>query len=175
MNTWFLSSSYQPLCYHRGSNWGSSTRGTALTRYVFIGCYDSGNNPDSNACRFKVCLNPSKTEPGLVMWWSMQQLTLFHILTWRLWNLCSFNLFKLLFHLCYNLIIHTLNSALEHKHALLCFCTHFTKPFVTGVKLILNGSLHCSLYFQWPYTTRGISDNFEVLALLLTFELLTTL
>lgn len=60
-----------PLCYHRGSNWGSSTRGTALTRYVFIGCYDSGNNPDSNACRFKVCLNPSKTEPGLVMWWSM--------------------------------------------------------------------------------------------------------
>ena len=38
-------------CYHLGSNWGSSTRGTALTRYVFIGCCDSGNNPDSNACR----------------------------------------------------------------------------------------------------------------------------
>jgi hypothetical protein len=39
------------VCYHRGSNWGFSTRGTALTRYVFIECYDSGNNSDSNACR----------------------------------------------------------------------------------------------------------------------------
>ena len=37
--------------YHRGSNCGSSTRGTAHTRYVFIGCCDSGNNPDSNACQ----------------------------------------------------------------------------------------------------------------------------
>ncbi len=37
--------------YHRGSNCGSSTRGTAHTRYVFIGCCESGNNPDSNACR----------------------------------------------------------------------------------------------------------------------------
>jgi len=72
MNIWFFSFfTTSSKCYHRGSNWGSSTRGTALTRYVFIGCYDSGNNPDSNACRFKVCLNPSKTEPGLVMWWSM--------------------------------------------------------------------------------------------------------
>ncbi len=39
------------LYYHRGSNCGSSTRGTAHTRYVFIGCCDSGNNPDSNACQ----------------------------------------------------------------------------------------------------------------------------
>ena len=72
--------------YHRGSNWGSSTRGTALTRYVVIGCYDSGNNPDSNACRiytkqFKYIWTPLKIEPGLVMWWSMlikrnKQLTL---------------------------------------------------------------------------------------------------
>lgn len=62
-------------CYHRGSNWGSSTRGTALTRYVFIGCCDSGNNPDSNAWRItywrKYIWTPLKIEPGLVMWWSI--------------------------------------------------------------------------------------------------------
>jgi hypothetical protein len=63
------------IYYHRGSNWGSSTRGTALTRYVFIGCCDSGNNPDSNACRnslgLKYIWTPLKIEPGLVMWWSI--------------------------------------------------------------------------------------------------------
>jgi len=35
----------------RGSNWGFSTRGTTFTRRVYIGCCESGNNPDSNACR----------------------------------------------------------------------------------------------------------------------------
>jgi len=90
MNIWFFSFfTTSSKCYHRGSNWGSSTRGTALTRYVFIGCYDSGNNPDSNACRFKVCLNPSKTEPGLVMWWSIYNFFV-STLKRRFWNLCSF-------------------------------------------------------------------------------------
>jgi len=73
MTMWWCILSKQ-RCYHRGSNWGSSTRGTALTRFVFIGCCDSGNNPDSNACRiyFDVSISepPSKIEPGLVMWWS---------------------------------------------------------------------------------------------------------
>jgi len=62
--------------YHRGSNWGSSTRGTALTRYVFIGCCDSGNNPDSNACQNiwrKYIWTPLKIGPGLVMWWSIRK------------------------------------------------------------------------------------------------------
>ena len=53
------------LCYHRGSNWGSSTRGTALTRYVYIECYDSGNNSDSNACRSY--MDYSTSEP-LLRW-----------------------------------------------------------------------------------------------------------
>jgi hypothetical protein len=69
--------------YHRGSNWGSSTRGTALTRYVFIGCCDSGNNPDSNACQNtwrKYIWTPLKIGPGLVMWWSMNNM--------RLWPFC---------------------------------------------------------------------------------------
>jgi len=66
--------------YHRGSNWGSSTRGTALTRYVFIGCCDSGNNPDSNACQNtwrKYIWTPLKIGPGLVMWWSMNNQCIF--------------------------------------------------------------------------------------------------
>ena len=47
---------------------------------MFIGCCDSGNNPDSNACRItllwrKYIWTPLKIEPGLVMWWSATYLS----------------------------------------------------------------------------------------------------
>ena len=62
----FVVISIKILVNHRGSNWGFSTRGTALTRYVFIECYDSGNNSDSNACRS--CKMDSSTSEPLLRW-----------------------------------------------------------------------------------------------------------
>jgi len=92
--------------YHRGSNWGSSTRGTALTRYVFIGCCDSGNNPDSNACQNtwrKYIWTPLKIGPGLVMWWSMNNM--------RLWPfcLCAKNKQNFSFFFCCGNTVFTIN------------------------------------------------------------------
>jgi len=69
-SSFFIYNSVTPTNSHLGSNWGSSTRGTALTRFVFIGCYDNGNNPDGNACRnnwLKYIWTPLKIGHGLVV------------------------------------------------------------------------------------------------------------